>query len=134
MQSWTKEIRGTVGSTGWDDGRFRIMKFQPEKEKIMLPGGTDQEDIDDVVAGRIQGIMRGSFVCRSIVAKYPNILGMAEPWDIEESLVLKDGECFAYPCHIESGLGVTLSSFLTQSWITGYLKQKAREYNMADTQ
>jgi hypothetical protein len=97
----------------------------------MTSGQSDVTDIQDVLSGKIQGIMRGSFVCKSIVAMYgADELDYTDPWDIDPSLVSSDGECFAYPCHKQSGLAIVLSSFLTQMWLTGYLEQKAKEYKM----
>jgi hypothetical protein len=124
-------IRGTYGSTGYNDGKLRIKKYKPDSDLAMTPGNSDDQDIQDVLRGQIQGIMRGSFVCKSIVARYGSgRLAYTEPWDIDPSLVTSDGECFAYPCHKQSGLAVILSSFLTQMWLTGYLEDKAREYKM----
>jgi len=127
----TGTIRGTYGSTGYNDGILRIKKFKPDSHLSMTAGDSDDKDIKDVLEGRIQGIMRGSFVCKSIVARYgSDKLGYTEPWDIDPTLVTSDGECFAYPCHKQSGLAVILSSFLTQMWLTGYLERKAKEYDM----
>ena len=130
-EDMTGKIRGTFGSTGYNDGKLRIQKFKPDSKLSMTAGKSDEKDIQDVLSGKIQGIMRGSFVCKSIVARYgSDKLGYTTPWDIDPSLVSSDGECFAYPCHKQSGLAIVMSSFLTQMWLTGYLKEKAEEYKM----
>ena len=130
-EDMTGIIRGTFGSTGYNDGKLRIQKYKPDSKLSMTSGQSDVTDIQDVLSGKIQGIMRGSFVCKSIVERYgADKLGYTTPWDIDPSLVSKDGECFAYPCHKQSGLAIVLSSFLTQMWLTGYLEEKAKEYKM----
>ena len=61
-------VLGTFGSTGWLDAQLRARKVH--KDHFMQRGSTDEEDIRAVVKGKVQGIMRGSFVGQSIVAKH----------------------------------------------------------------
>jgi len=120
-------IVGTNGSTGWIDGQDKLKKVK--KTHLIQAGTTDSEDIQLLLDGDIQGIMRGSFVGKSIINKYPQ-LGMVKPWEIDPSLVVKDGEVFAYPCNIKSRIGVLLSVFLTEDIMNKNLKKLVEKYDL----
>jgi hypothetical protein len=115
-----RTLLGTPGSTGWIDAQVRLKANKPDLSKSLVSGTT----------GQVQGLMRGSFVGRAIVEKYPTKLGMVEPWTIDPSLVTSDGEVFAYPCHVRSGVSVLLSAFLTEEMMNHELEHLIRHYNL----
>jgi hypothetical protein len=132
-EDMTGAVKGTFGSTGYIDGQKRIKEFKPLAKLEMTPGTDDQKDIQELLEGKIQGLMRGSFVCKAICNKYGDgQLGYAKPWDILPELVSSDGECFAYPCRKDSGLATVLTAFLSHMWLNGFLEAKAKEYDMHD--
>lgn len=114
-------IRGTPGSTGWLDGVSRGVNMQP--------GKTDTEDIADLLSGEIQGLMRGSFVGKSIINKHPE-LDMLEPWPIDNQLVASDGEVFAYPTNWRSQVGQLLSVMLAQDIFNHELEHLIKKYHL----
>lgn len=126
----TREFRGTYKSTGWIDAEDRVAKLAPEKKKFMHKGKTDDRDVKDLLSGKIQGLMRGSFVGKSLVKKHKQ-LQMLKPWEMDKELISSDGECFAYPCHKDSGLAVLLSAFIAVEWENGGLQRLAKKYDMA---
>ena len=73
--------------------------------------------------------MRGSFVGKAIVKKYPQ-LGMLDPWKIDPALVSSDGEVFAYPCNVHSRIGVLLSVFLTEEILTKNMLKIVKKYKL----
>jgi hypothetical protein len=97
--------------------------------KYLKPGKKDQQDIKDLLSGNIKGLIRGSFVGRAVVKKYER-LGMLTPWEIDPSIVTSDGECFAFPCHVQSGLAAMLSTFITICVMNGTLRKLVRKYNL----
>jgi ABC-type amino acid transport substrate-binding protein len=113
--SFPRDCRGTIcgtkGSTGWLDGAIKMKKVR--KQNLMVPGKTDEQDIKDLRSGKIQGLMRGSFVAKALVKKYPKELGMTKPWKADPSIVSSDGEVFAFPCKCGSGIAESLSAFIT---------------------
>ena len=127
----TDTVLGTVGSTGWLDAKNRATKIG--KEKFMQPGSTDEDDVKKLLNGEIQGLMRGDFVSRAWVRKYPKQLGYIS-WDILPELVKDDGEVFAYPTRVGSGLATLLSSFLvflfTNPQGRKIFKSLLKEYNL----
>jgi ABC-type amino acid transport substrate-binding protein len=126
-QDVNKPFLGTFGSTGWLDGQLRAKPLH--KDHFMHRGTTDAEDIKALTHGKVQGIMRGSFVGQSIVKKHNN-LGMVKPWEIDPSLVPKDGEIFAFPTRLGSGLAVAISSFLTELLTTRKLAKLLKKYHL----
>lgn len=120
-------IRGTRGSTGWLDGQLRLEHVG--KLKFLKPGKTDEEDIRDLKAGKIQGLLRGSFVGKAITEREPE-LGMLSPWKIDPRIVSNDGEVFAYPTLCSSGIGQLMSVFLTEEIFTGELQWLVKKYRL----
>lgn len=124
-------IRGTAGSTGWMDGNAKMEKF--DSDFTMDPTKTsDEQDIQDLLKGKIQGLMRGNFVAEAIVRENPS-LAMQNPWKIEKNLVSSDGECFAFPTKLGSGLAPLLSSFISFCICSGDLKKILKEWNLVQT-
>jgi ABC-type amino acid transport substrate-binding protein len=76
----TGPVVGTMGSTGFNNA-YRLMEEAGKADLLQNRTASDKRDLADLLAGRIQGLMRGSFVGRSIVARHPKRLGMVEPWD-----------------------------------------------------
>lgn len=117
----TGTVLGTYNSTGWLDAQLRSKPLH--KDHLMHRGTTDEEDIKKLKNGEIQGIMRGSFVGQSIVKRYPKNLKMVKPWEIDPTLVTSDGEIFAFPTRLGSGVAVGISSFLTELLLSGKLQK-----------
>jgi len=118
-------LLGTAGSTGWTDMHARTEGMDPKLRAYMHAGTTDPADLAALLSGQAQGLMRGDFVARAILAKHPHELGMRE-WNIVPTLVPSDGEVFAYPCAQGSGVAVSLSAFLTQHIMDGALERWAK--------
>lgn len=123
-----KTILSTKGSTGWVDGQERLLKSG--KISLLKQGTTDEDDINKLLNGNVQGLLRGSFVGEAIVKKYPNQLGMTKPWAMDPNLVVKDGEVFAYPCNVHSRIGVLLSVLLTEEIMSKNLLHLIKKYNL----
>lgn len=120
-------VRGTVGSTGYIDAKERLAKIN--KDHLLVSGKTDKEDIQDLLDGKIDGLFRGSFVGKSIIKSYPQ-LAMIKPWNIDKSLVAKDGEVFAYPTNKDSGIAVILSMMLTKDIMDKHLNHLLVKYKL----
>lgn len=127
-QNVTGIIRGTKGSTGYLDGKYRLKLAK--KLKFLEEGTTDEDDIEQLKLGNIQGLLRGSFVGKSIVEQYPDIFAMVKPWNIEPKLVSADGEVFAFPTQNTSGIGVLLTMMLTEDIINSHLRHLLEKYNL----
>lgn len=136
-------VLGTVGSTGWLDSLQRATELDKNKSKrrkdgqkyvdFMESGTSDEEDVQRLLDGQVQGLMRGSFVGVAIVRKYPKQLAMLPPWNIDPELVTSDGEVFAYPCHVRSGISSLLSAFLTEEIMNKDLKRLIEKYHLQDS-
>lgn len=126
--SVTGIVRGTKGSTGYIDGEIKMKKAG--KEHLMLPSSDDKDDIHSLLEGNIQGLIRGSFVGKSLVRQYPKQLGMVKPWEMDPSLVSSDGEVFAYPTTKDSGVCVLLTMMLTKLIFNGGLNKLIVKYKL----
>jgi ABC-type amino acid transport substrate-binding protein len=135
-QDVTGVVAGTMGSTGMVDAIERLRK------KFGDPGAwghlqarwksSDEKDVQDVLDRKIQGLMRGSFVGKAIVAQWPKRLGMAEPWDAPPGAMPPYGrEVFAFPCRRGSGLAGMLNAFLVRAAQKGELAALAEKHGMA---
>ena len=102
-------ILATKGSTGWQDAYARLE--QVGAEHLLKEGSTEEQDIRDLIDGKVQGLMRGSVAANVIAKRHPELAVMA-CWDILPGLVTSDGECFAFPTHVSSGVAVALSTLL----------------------
>ena len=124
---------GTKGSTGWLDGEARLAKVG--KQKQMEEGasgdkGNDQ-DIERLEKGEIQGVMRGDLVSRAIIKKHPSLHMIS--WDMEKNEKMpKDGEVFAYPTRAGSNLSVTMSAFITWLIDNNILSALMRKYELLE--
>lgn len=132
----TGVVAGTMGSTGMNDAADRLRaKFGPRGVWDHLQArwkSTDEKDVKDLLDGNIQGLMRGSFVGKAIVARFPKRLGMAEPWDASPESVHPYGrEVFAFPCRRGSGLAGALNAFLVRAAQKGDLAALAAKHGMA---
>ena len=126
----TGKIVGTMGSTGMTDAAFR-MEAAGKQGLLEYREGKDAKDLRDLLAGKVQGVMRGSFVGKALVARHPKRLGMTKPWDIDPRLVGPGGENFSFPCRRGSGLAGHLNAYLLHLSHTGRLKDLVRKHGMA---
>ncbi len=132
----TGSVYGTAFSTGWLDALHKTRVYDnthgTHTFDLLLPSQTtDEEDIKMLIDNpQVQGIMRGSFVAKAIVAKHPDILAMTKPWDADPSVVTGEGEVFAFPTKTNSGVAPLLSSFLSSMMRSGQLDNLLRKYNM----
>lgn len=122
-------IKGTKNSTGYIDGYAKLKKVG--KSNLMIESNDDKDDIDQLLKGKIQGLMRGSFVGKSIIAIYPLQLGMSKPWQIGKSLIGSYGEVFSYPTNKNSGIGILLTMLLTEDMMNHHLSHLIIKYNLA---
>jgi len=127
LKGITNTTRATYNSTGFIDAKLRLQKLG--LDHFLQYGKTDQQDLNDLLSGKIQGLFRGSFVGKSIVKQYPQ-LGMIKPWHIDPSLVTSDGEVFAYPTNKDSGIAVILSMMLTKDIMNKHLKHLVDKYDL----
>lgn len=131
----TGKVAGTMGSTGMDDAAERLRAKFGRRVWDHLDArwkSTDEKDLADLLEGRIQGLMRGSFVGKAIVAQRPKKLGMAEPWAASPGALKPYGrEVFAFPCRRGSGLAALLSLFLVRASHNGDLAKLAEKHGMA---
>ena len=118
---------GTYGSTGWKDGEIRLKKAH--KQRLMISGKTDKDDVSKLLHGEVQGLMRGSFVSRAILKKHSKVLHVTE-WEADKSFLPSDGEVFAFPTKLGSGIAVSLSTFLAEQIQNGYLKKLMKKYHL----
>jgi ABC-type amino acid transport substrate-binding protein len=123
------EVRGTVGSTGWLDAQ-KVLK-RANRWQFCVPGHSDEQDMRDLLAGTIQGLMRGSFVSQALIRKHPKQLAMLGPWEINPKLVSSDGEVFAFPCAKTSGVAVSLSGYIVDQLVSGELERILEKYGLA---
>lgn len=123
--TWPKStvMRATFGSTGQLDWKARKIPG------TLQNGKSDEEDIRDLLDGKVQGVMRGSFVAKAILRRHPS-LKMVRPWDITPSIVSKDGEVFAFPTWIHSGLAQTLSAFIVGIQTSGLLARLLEKHKV----
>jgi hypothetical protein len=119
-------IVGTFGSTGWVDGEIRLKK--EHKKNLMVKGTSDEEDIKKLLSGKIQGLMRGDFVSRAIIKEHPEI--DMTTWEASPTILPKDGEVFAYPAKIGSGVATMLSVFITDLIETKKIIKIMKRYDL----
>lgn len=132
----TGKIRGTMGTIGMTDAYDRLIEakgsWEAANEFIDVNGrsGSDAKDVRDLLDGKLQGLMRGSFVGRALVAEHPTRLGMTKPWDAAPRLTGPDGEVFAFPCRRGSGLAGLLNVFISTISADGSLRALKRKHRM----
>ena len=122
-------VYGTDGSTGYDDARERLAA-EGKEHLLVNRSSSDVQDTQDLLRGKVQGLVRGSFVGRAIVGKYPRELDMTEPWDISNNLVPTEGEVFAFPCRRGSGIAALLNVFIYEMERSGMLAKLSRRHYM----
>jgi ABC-type amino acid transport substrate-binding protein len=126
----TGKIAGTMGSTGMDDA-FDRMEAAGKRHLLDIRWKTtDAKDLRDLLDGRIQGLMRGSFVGRALVRQHPKQLGMLTPWAADPSSVGPGGEVFAFPCRRGSGLAAALTAYLIRLSENGELATLIQKHDM----
>lgn len=124
-------IRATAGSTGWHDAAALLEAAG--KLHLLQPGVTDEQDVEDLLAGQVQGLVRGSMVGAAVVARHGGRLVMARPWDIDPALLgpgVTDGEVFSFPCAAGSGVAGMLSAFLGALVESGELGRMLRAHGL----
>lgn len=122
----TGKIRGTMGSIGMIDAMNRLEDVGKDHLIDDTWKSTDQQDLRDLLSGKIQGLMRGSFVGRALVEKHPKQLGMTKPWSASGKL----DETFAFPCHRGSGIAALMNYYLAHITATGELRRLKRKYHI----
>lgn len=116
-------MRATLGSTGYLDWHARNIPGS------LQTGKSDEQDVKDLINGKVQGLMRGSFVAKAILRKHPK-LRMIPPWNVSPSIVSKDGEVFAFPVATHSGLAQTLSAFIMFMKQSGLLDRLCHKHRI----
>ncbi len=100
----SSKVIATYGSTGWCDAERRLADRQDVK---LLRGTTDVEDIECLLRGEVNGIMRGDNVAKCLVATRPNQLDYMYAWDIVPGIARErftsngwlPTETFCFPTH-----------------------------------
>lgn len=123
-------VLGTFGSTGWLDIEKRLAKIG--KMQFLQKGGSDEQDIEALRQGKVHGLMRGSFVAHAIAKRNPTIFRETKPWMALPGVVTSDGEVFAFPCAVGSGLAVLLTAYIAKSWMNGSLKNLSNKYHLSE--
>lgn len=122
-------VRGTPGSTGYLDAMVRLA--EAGKESFLQDSNDDEQDILDLLQGRIMGVVRGSSVGKAIVNKYPNELDMMRPWEVlPEFCPSEEGETFTWPTRSGTGLAECLTSFLKDMAATGRLSMLLDKHHL----
>jgi ABC-type amino acid transport substrate-binding protein len=124
----TGKIIGTMGSIGFNDAILRLERVG-KGDLLDFSRSTDAHDLKLLMAGKVQGLMRGSFVGRALVAAHPKELGMCPPWDAISTRG-RGGEVFAFPCRRGSGLAGQLNAYLIHASTTGQLAKLLRKHKM----
>jgi ABC-type amino acid transport substrate-binding protein len=123
------KIVGTMGSVGEMNAIIRMENKRQLLEQRQ--DSTDEADINDLLSGKIQGLMRGSLVGQSIVKRYPKRLGMCKPWRYADMSSFPDGdEVFAFPCRRGSGLASLLNVYIMHLVHSGQIHRMAKRYGM----
>jgi ABC-type amino acid transport substrate-binding protein len=127
--NFPEDVNNTIvsakGSIGWLDG---IQKLG-SKVKFLKEEKNDKQDIRDLLDGKIQGMLRGSFVGVSILKKYPQ-LDMLTPWNAVPEVNTSKKEVFAYPCNVRSRIGILLSVFITEEIMNSDLLHLVQKYDL----
>lgn len=125
----TGKLAGTMGSTGMLDASRRMAKAK-KRHLLEYRDSSDEKDLRDLLAGRLQGLMRGSFVGKALVKKHPKQLGMIKPWKAMPEVVGPGGEVFAFPCRRGSGLAGMLNSYIGLILANGAMKALVKKHGM----
>lgn len=134
-------IYGTMSSIGDIDAQI-LMNKGNKREHLRESERGDKKDMESLLDGSAQGLMRGSLVGRAIVGRYPKKLGMTDAWSTNPDLINVflgtprthkqplDYEAFAFPCRRGSGVAPLLSLFIVQLMHSGELQRIAHKYGM----
>ena len=132
LRDVTRRVYGTRGSTGFVDAEERLAEV--DKGHLLVDrDSSEKEDVADLLSGKVQGLLRGSFVGRAIVQKHPKEFDMVEPWEMSHGLPV-EGEVFAFPCRRGSGLAALLNVFTYAMERSGMLSKLARRHHMTAEQ
>ena len=82
-------IIATINSTGWIDASERL-KMSNRKDIILIPGTSEDDDLQKLLNDEIDGLMRGSNYAKSLTQKSKEI-DYLPPWDIIQNVVPKYG-------------------------------------------
>ncbi len=123
-------VRGVPGSTGFADAAARMCTVG---KRAQLQDSTDDEaDIQALLRGEIQGMMRGSTVGKAIVRRFPDALATTDDWDMMPELApTPEGEVFCFPVRAESRLASALTAFLARQRASGALAQLLAKHQLA---
>lgn len=99
-------IISTFGSTGWYDAAEKLKSVN--KYNWLRQEKTDEEDINDLLAGRAIGLIRGDFVSEALCKKYSELDYLT--WEISSSITCD--ESFTFPCKPDSGIAKVLSNYI----------------------
>jgi len=126
-------IAATDGSTGWRNGQVRGV----EKMGTLQLAKGDDVDFAKLRRGEIDAIMHGDDVSRSLIRKNRETYPKEKPynlqmisWEIVPTLIPKDGEIFAYPSKLGSGIATVLTAFIIKSIHNGFLESLVNKYHM----
>lgn len=141
-------IAATDGSTGWDDGKARGVEGMGH----LIKAEDDNIDFEKLRKAKttkngfhagyeINAIMHGDDVSRALIRrnaeKYIKTHGSMDgydltmtSWEIVPTLIPKDGEIFAFPTRLGSGLAQILSAFIIRSVYNGFLEELVAKYHM----
>ena len=79
------KIIATINSTGWIDASERL-KMSKRKDIILIEGTSENDDLQKLLNGEIDGLMRGSNYAKSLTQKSKEI-DFLPPWDIIQNVV-----------------------------------------------
>jgi ABC-type amino acid transport substrate-binding protein len=119
-------VAAIEGSTGDIDVKMRPSELMGTVRK----GLGKTRDLVRLRDGKIDGIMYGDQVSRSIIRNERKKDLRILTWSMVPTLVPRDGETFCFPTRLGSGIAVSLSAFLVQAAESGLLKKICRSFKV----